>query len=336
VSAFHAAASPLIYRERVTVSTGDFMSFHDGSSQLPGDGQQIHIQSDGMVRFGSDNQTNVHFYKRPVADPELSRQYGRPMTKGVDYVRIQHPGERDTIDTPVANKPDAPHRWPRQWAQFQRSQEQIPDGTPIEMLFPQHPEIGANLHAYGIHTIEQMANLSEHAAQSIGMGATQWRNKAKDFLEKANTGVGIHKLEAELEKRDNVIEVMKNQLDEQKRQIDRLIAAQQGVPGAMIPAGRPTVAQAHAASVRQAAPVDWTQPIEQQPLQQLVEPYNQALAGSDWTQQASGYAAPQPTPIAPRPRGRPRKLPATAPEATPTDDGLHHPLDPPSSTDGDE
>jgi hypothetical protein len=295
------------------------MSFHDGSSQLPGDGQQIHIQQDGMVRFGSDNQTNVLFYKRPVADPELSRQFGRPMTKGVDYVRIQHPGERDTIDTPVANKPDAPHRWPRQWAQFQRSQEQIPDGTPIEMLFPQHPEIGANL----------------HAAQSIGMGATQWRNKAKDFLEKANKGVGIHKLEAELEKRDNVIEVLKNQLDEQKRQIDRLIAAQQGVPDAMIPTGRPTVAQAHAASVRPAALADWTQASGQQLLQQPVEPYNQALAGSDWTQQAAGYAAPQPTPIAPRPRGRPRKNPAMPPEATPTDDGLHHPLDPPSSTDGD-
>lgn len=241
------------------------MSFHDASSSLPGDGQQIQIQADGMVKFGNDSQTNVVFYKRPVLDLEKSRAAGRRIEVGVDYVRIQHPGERDTIDTPVANKPDAPHRWARQWMQYQKSQEQIPEGTPTSILpyFIQHPEIPANLHGNGVYTLEQLANLSEHAAQSIGMGVTQWRNMARDFLEKANKGVGVHQMQAALEKRDNEIEVLRLQLDAQRAQIDRLIAAQKGVPGTMIPADRPNVAQAHAASVAQtqtaSQPYDWTQ-----------------------------------------------------------------------------
>lgn len=235
------------------------MSFHDSSSAIPGDGQQIQIMPDGMVRFGNDTQTNVVFYKKSCVDIEKSRMAGRRIEVGVDYVRIQHPGERDTIDTPVANKPDAPLRWPRQWAQYRQSQEQIPEGTPTSMLpyFIQHPEIPANLTGSGVYTLEQLANLSEHAAQSIGMGVTQWRNMARDFLEKANKGVGIHKMEAELQKRDNEIEVLKNNLAQAVAQIDRLAAAQQGVPGAMIPAARPTLAQAQSAAVAPA--YDWSQ-----------------------------------------------------------------------------
>lgn len=293
------------------------MSFHDASSPIPGDGQQIQIQPDGMVRFGNDNQTNVLFYTRPVHDPELSRQTGRPMTKGVTYVRIQHPGERDTIDTPVAHKPDAPHRWPRQWAQFQQSKEQIPEGTPIEMLFPQYPEIGANLHSCGVHTIEQMASLTEHGAQSIGMGATQWRNEARAFLEKANKGVGIHKMQAELQKRDNEIEVLRNQVSDLVAQIDRLIAAQQGVPGTMIPTNRPTLAQAHAASVARtsdwtvpsATPhvADWTQAGIHQAAQdpQVFPDYGLAPVAPDaWDAQPLSEPPQQPTA---RRRGRPPK-----------------------------
>ena len=126
------------------------MSFQDQSVALPGDGR-ISLTpgaSEGVfdVKFGSDNTTNVHFYRKAVHDAALSAQHGRPMTRGVEYVRIQQPGEKDYTDDPVANKPWARDRFPRQWAQYQRSQAQIPDGTPIDMLFPQRPEVGSNLH----------------------------------------------------------------------------------------------------------------------------------------------------------------------------------------------
>lgn len=224
------------------------MSFQDQSVALPGDGR-IQIQGDGMVRFGDDNHVNVTFYNRPVLDVAKSKEAGRRIMVGKVYVRIQQPGEKDCTDDPVENKPWTMQRFARQWQQYQASQQQIPDGTPVDMLpyFIQRPEIAANLHSLAVHTIEQLANLTEHGASSIGMGATQWRNMAKDFLEKANKGVGAHKMEAELAKRDNTIEVMSNQIEQLKTQLNKLMAERQGVPGTMIPQpGAMPMAQGHA------------------------------------------------------------------------------------------
>lgn len=214
------------------------------NNQVTIDGMAGTILPNGMVRFGSDSGVNVLFYKKPVHDPVGSREKGRPVTIALDYVRIQQPGEKDFADRPVRDDPSVINRWPQHWARYQEGQQPIPDGTPIDILFPQNPEIAANLHPLGMHTIEQMAGATAHALQTIGMGSVEWQKKARDFLAAANGGVGMHKLQTELERRDNTIEVLQNEMSLLRRQIDQLLAVQQGIPSTMVPPTEPTQAQA--------------------------------------------------------------------------------------------
>ncbi len=268
---------------------------------MPGDGNANYrpTSTEGVydVSFTApDSRKNVRFYNKKVVDPDLSAQMGRSMFKETPYVFIQEPGERDYIDDPLANKPWAPQRFPHQYAQFLKQQEQAPEGTPIDFLFPQHPYIGENLRSMSIQTIEQMAGMQDTGLQNIGMGAFQWRDKAKNYLAIANKGIGAHKLQAELDARDNTIQTMKSQMDEMRTRIDRLTAqVEQKIPATMIPSTpAATQAQGHAGTVK----VDWTR--TQPKFQDArfnearfhgdesppIEPF-QPVAGANWTIEAA-------------------------------------------------
>jgi hypothetical protein len=206
----------------------------------------------GIVRFNGDSNLNVAFYNRPVLDPIESQKRGRPWNRSVEYVRIQIPGEKDYTDRPAT---DMDHgRFPRQHQAYLKGQQPIPNGTPIDHLFPQNPEISLNLHGLGVHTVEQLAGLTEHGAQTIGMGATQWRDMAKKFLDAAKGGASLHQLQKELSDRDSKIEVLSNQIKQQAAQIDRLMAlVEQKIPPNMVPQARATQAQVHAQAMAYAA-----------------------------------------------------------------------------------
>jgi len=134
-----------------------------------------------------------------------------------------------------------------QYQKFQtNNQQDAPEGTPLEILFPNHPEISANLHTQAVHTVEQMANLTAHALQNIGMGAVEWQGMARKFLDSAKGGIEHHRLVKDLEDQKSKNEVLQNQVSLMQSQLNRLMAAQQqGIPPHMIPNAAPTVAQQH-------------------------------------------------------------------------------------------
>jgi hypothetical protein len=196
------------------------MSYGDFASHTAIDWQG-HV---GVVKYGDDSSTIALFYNRSVHNPVKSAQAGTPIHDDVDYVRIHQPGERlNIIDRPVTQADKG--RFPRQWADYIGQREQIPDGTPIDLLFPAHPNVGANLRGLGVHTIEQCAKLSGHAMDVIGMGAQEYQNRANEYLEAANQGVGLHKLHRELEERDSKIRVLESMVGSLKGQLDQLLSA---------------------------------------------------------------------------------------------------------------
>jgi hypothetical protein len=190
-----------------------------------------------QVNYGSDDTLNVIFHKQPTLNAAMSKAEGRPVYEALDYVRIQQPGERDYTDRPIDEVPEVCQRFAAKWQQYINNQKQVPDGTPLAILFPQNPEIAANLQSdqIGIHTIEQLANLSVEAMQRLGLGASDWVQKAKKFLDQASKGVGHHKLESELARRDAVIDDMTNKLNLAMSQINMLQQAQQAQGGGMMP-----------------------------------------------------------------------------------------------------
>jgi hypothetical protein len=198
------------------------------------------VDSRGVVRFGEDRNMFVVFYRRSVVDPNASQAAGRRICKGENYVRIQPPGERLTVvDRPVTDADK--HRWPNQWRQFVDNHQQVPDGTPIDMLWVDFPEVGDTLRGMGIHTVEQCANLSGLAIESIGLGGQEYVNKAKRYLEQAEKGVAFHKHEKDLAERDQKIRLLTQNQAALQEQINKLMGMLQQAQGQVPPNTIPPV-----------------------------------------------------------------------------------------------
>lgn len=185
----------------------------------------------GMVTMGSDDLLIVRFYKKPIPNALKSKQAGHPVYDAVDYVYIQQPGERDTTDRPVHDGDKM--RFARQWAQYERNAEQVPEGTPLSVLFvePNECNIPPYLNGLGIYTVEQLNGLSATGIQNIGLGGQEWVNKAKKYLDYASKGKGYHHLDKKLTEQANTIDVQAQQIEALKKQVDQLLSERYGTTG---------------------------------------------------------------------------------------------------------
>jgi hypothetical protein len=191
------------------------------------DPQQIAQQGYGVAASGpSDDRLIVGFYRKSILNTAKSKEQGKRVCEDRDFVLIQHPGETLTkVDRPVQDSDK--QRWPRQWAQYQQGRQQIPDGIPVTLLFPAHPSITDMLLGYNIHTVEQLANLSGSAIQTVGMGCQEWVNRAKTYLTQAEKGVNFHKFEKTIEEKDRQIKTLERQVMELSRQMQKFMASAQ-------------------------------------------------------------------------------------------------------------
>lgn len=192
------------------------------------DVDSLRTQGFGMVQYGpGDDRKIVLFYNKAVPNPRKSQEQGRPVNENQIYVKIGEPGETNLnmIDRPARD--DDKRRWPHHWQRFLNAQEQVPEGTPVEMLFPTNPALAASLKSYGIHTIEQLSHLSAEGISRVGMGAQDWVNKAKAYLDKATKGVSFHTHQRDLEERDTRIRVMEDQISQLRAQLDAVLSKQQ-------------------------------------------------------------------------------------------------------------
>ena len=161
-------------------------------------------------RFALDKKLFVQFYLRAVMNNFKSSHEGRPIFDEVDYVRIIVPGDKNTIiDTKVT--PEYAQRFASNFEKYKKNQSQAVTGTPLE-VWPQMT-VGqvAELKAMNVHTVEQLAELPDNLAQRI-MGSHDLRRRAIAFLELAAGDAANSKLAAELDKRDNEIELLKAQM----------------------------------------------------------------------------------------------------------------------------
>lgn len=181
----------------------------------------------GVVEYGGGDKGQIAmFYNRPVHNPSKSTEAGRPVYEDVIYVRIHPPGERLNIIDRPAMRSDA-QRWPMQWAQFQQNKQQTPEGTPIDLFYPEQPSVAATLRASGVHTIEQCAALSASAMDNIGMGAQKWVNDAQKILEASSKGVAASTMRRELDERDGKIRTLTQQVELLKAEVNRLSSVHQ-------------------------------------------------------------------------------------------------------------
>jgi len=190
------------------------------------DHNSIASQGYGMVQYGpTDDKLIVGFYKKSVLNAARSRDEGKPVYEGRDFVKIQHPGETlNVVDRP-AHDGDK-QRWPQKWDQYMRGVTQIPDGVPLNQLFPDKPQIIDMMRGYNIHTVEQLSNLSGEAISTVGMGCQEWVNAAQRYMERVEKGINHHQFEKEISKRDVQIQTLNRQISE----LTSLVRSQQSQP----------------------------------------------------------------------------------------------------------
>lgn len=157
----------------------------------------------GLAAQGDDNKVFAQFYTRAVNDGVASKEAGRPISKNVPYVKIIQPGESrlSVYDQPATNEDVA--RFPRQWAAFQSGKQMEVSGTMLSVLFPADPAVVENLKALNFHTVEQLAEANDTAIQQIGMGGSQWRDKARQYIGAADKGKDFHALSKKVEELTN-------------------------------------------------------------------------------------------------------------------------------------
>lgn len=155
----------------------------------------------------------VQFYSDAVELKAESEKQGRPIFKDMPHIRKMIPGDASTIIERVAKQHDM-QQFPREWEQFQRQQVTGMTGTPLEQ-WPQITRAQVKEAKYfEVHTVEQMAELSDLSCQKMGMGFQDLRSKAKAYLEAAKGTAAQTAQAAENQRLQDEIEALKAQLQE--------------------------------------------------------------------------------------------------------------------------
>lgn len=176
------------------------------------------------VAHADDSALIVQFYLHAVRQGAASEKAGRDIFKDEEYVWIRFAGDRTKeVRRPVdlegrsGHAPD-PERWPKAWMAFKNSQAQVHEGTPLE----QFPILGTstvlNFKAYNIHTVEQLAAVSDAVIHNLGTGAMDLREKAKAWLKAAADASAVTQMQSELAKRDADIAALKAQIADLAKQ----------------------------------------------------------------------------------------------------------------------
>ncbi len=138
-----------------------------------------------VVYDKGDRELHVTFHRFSERNGTAAIANGGPAFIAKDYVRIFRPAEYKlhVLDREATDEDKM--RFRRQWDLYQSEREQVPDGYPITFIYPRDPDIVDRLRAARIHTVEQLAGVSEGAGPSLGMGWRDMVERARQFLETA-------------------------------------------------------------------------------------------------------------------------------------------------------
>lgn len=163
-------------------------------------------------RQNPDDRLNVKFSMMPVEDDKASAEAGRPIYTEKLFVTIIVPGERDVVIRQAWQKDF--DRFPRQYAAFKNGQNQNTlNGTPLKIVPWLSQSQVKELEFFNCHTVEQLAELADTHAYKFQQ-INKLRTLARDYLQAAKEAAPLTAMRAELDKRDNQIEVLQRQINE--------------------------------------------------------------------------------------------------------------------------
>jgi hypothetical protein len=151
----------------------------------------------------------VKFYPKWTRNNFQSEAQKTEVGEYRDFILIICPGQpKSEVRREVQDKDK--QEYAPEWAAYKAGKEQRLTGTPVELLPGLDAGRADSMKAIYIHSIEQLAEASEPAMRSIGMGALELKNRAIAFLQKNSTEV--LGLKQALSQRDEVIAALEQRI----------------------------------------------------------------------------------------------------------------------------
>jgi len=171
------------------------------------------ITTNGMVQFGSDANALVEFRMEPILQGHETEMQGRPIFKDVPFINLRFAGANQTVWDRPATEADK-QRFKAQWEAFQRGEEQVSTGTPLKMWPLLSRSQVAELAAFGITTVDQLAAIGDNGLEALGLGGRTLRDQAQSWLRQAADGAELMKVQAENNRLRDDLEALKKQFSE--------------------------------------------------------------------------------------------------------------------------
>lgn len=164
-----------------------------------------------IVQHGTDAGMFVLFYMESIEDKEASEKEGRPIFRDHEFIKIMPPGDKNTVICEPVND-EYRMRWPNQYNAFKNQQVQVNDGTPLEEWPILRKSQVMMFKAVNVHTVEQLANVSDQNLPNLGMGSREFRDKAIAYIETAKTGAVPAQAQNRIIDLERQVEALTNQL----------------------------------------------------------------------------------------------------------------------------
>ncbi|MET4529149.1 hypothetical protein [Bradyrhizobium sp. JR18.2] len=164
---------------------------------------------------------HVEFYIEAVKQEFLSEEAGRPIYKDTEFVRIHIPGDKNYSVDRAASQQDK-DRFALEYARFKNGmkEEEQAVGTPLKHWAAIPRSLAKEFAAVNVHTVEQLASLSDTGKQAFGIGALEWSRKAQAMLDASAGSAGAEKYAAENEALKQRIADMEKQFAELSAKVD--------------------------------------------------------------------------------------------------------------------
>lgn len=174
-------------------------------------------------RFPGDENLIVVFKEDAVPDMVATESSGYPKYRPADVITIWTPGDRFNKIEREATEQDK-LRFKQRYDEFKSGQKPSETGCPLEMWPAINKALVMELKYHNIHTVEQLAALSDGNAQQVGP-INELKRKALDYLKTAKDSEHINKMRAEISKRDLELETLQKVVEAQGKKIEELSRA---------------------------------------------------------------------------------------------------------------
>lgn len=159
-----------------------------------------------------DNSNSfIEFYDDAIEVTWKSEQEGRPVYEQRTMIRIITPGDSTCTFESLATD-EHKRQYPKQYEAYQRQSGPLIEGTMLAAWPPINKSQCKEAQFFEIHTVEQLAGLTDSQVSRMGMGWQQLRTQAKAYLIAAKDSAHVTQQAAEMDRLKGELEAMRQQL----------------------------------------------------------------------------------------------------------------------------